>query len=288
MAQSRSGARHAAWAGAGCSRRHRRRRRPRPTTPCASPPSRSSSTAPTSSPPPATTELHPGPVLRMREGKPVTVEVINDTDTPELVHWHGMLIPSEVDGTEEEGSPAGAAARPPSVSAHARPGRQPLVPLPRHGHGRPAQGRLYRPVRLCLRGWRQRPRPLRPGALPGAARLGAVLHRHHGRHGRRHPRRSAARKAADDEHRPRRPRGGLGDLLHQRQGAGVGRADPGARGPAAADSLPECQRDREPPRRAGRPQDEGDRHGRQPGAHAADARLGVCRARANASTWWWR
>jgi FtsP/CotA-like multicopper oxidase with cupredoxin domain len=47
----------------------------------------------------------PGPVLRMREGKPVTVDVINDTDTPELVHWHGMLIPPEVDGTEEEGSP---------------------------------------------------------------------------------------------------------------------------------------------------------------------------------------
>jgi FtsP/CotA-like multicopper oxidase with cupredoxin domain len=47
----------------------------------------------------------PGPVLRMREGKPVIVEVINDTDTPELVHWHGMLIPPEVDGTEEEGSP---------------------------------------------------------------------------------------------------------------------------------------------------------------------------------------
>lgn len=47
----------------------------------------------------------PGPVLRMREGKPVAVEVINDTDTPELVHWHGMLIPPEVDGTAEEGSP---------------------------------------------------------------------------------------------------------------------------------------------------------------------------------------
>jgi FtsP/CotA-like multicopper oxidase with cupredoxin domain len=47
----------------------------------------------------------PGPVLRMREGKPVTVDVINDTDTPELVHWHGMLIPSQQDGTEEEGSP---------------------------------------------------------------------------------------------------------------------------------------------------------------------------------------
>jgi FtsP/CotA-like multicopper oxidase with cupredoxin domain len=47
----------------------------------------------------------PGPVLRMREGKPVTVEIINDTDTPELVHWHGMLIPPAVDGTAEEGSP---------------------------------------------------------------------------------------------------------------------------------------------------------------------------------------
>src|SRR5665213_3008308 len=43
----------------------------------------------------------PGPVLRMKEGKPVTVEVVNATDTPELVHWHGMLIPPEVDGTED-------------------------------------------------------------------------------------------------------------------------------------------------------------------------------------------
>jgi FtsP/CotA-like multicopper oxidase with cupredoxin domain len=48
----------------------------------------------------------PGPVLRMREGKTVAVDVINDTDTPEFVHWHGMSIPPELDGTEEEGSPA--------------------------------------------------------------------------------------------------------------------------------------------------------------------------------------
>jgi len=47
----------------------------------------------------------PGPVLRMREGKPVSVDVVNDTDTPEFVHWHGMLIPPDSDGTEEEGSP---------------------------------------------------------------------------------------------------------------------------------------------------------------------------------------
>ena len=47
----------------------------------------------------------PGPVLRMREGKPVTVDVINETDVPELVHWHGLFIPPEVDGVEEENTP---------------------------------------------------------------------------------------------------------------------------------------------------------------------------------------
>jgi FtsP/CotA-like multicopper oxidase with cupredoxin domain len=48
----------------------------------------------------------PGPVLRLREGQPVTVEVFNDTKIPELVHWHGLFVPSEVDGSEEEGTPA--------------------------------------------------------------------------------------------------------------------------------------------------------------------------------------
>src|SRR5437899_4060187 len=47
----------------------------------------------------------PGPLIRVREGKPITIDVVNDTDVPELVHWHGQLIPSEVDGAEEEGTP---------------------------------------------------------------------------------------------------------------------------------------------------------------------------------------
>src|ERR1700733_4642555 len=47
----------------------------------------------------------PGPVLRMREGRPVTVDVINDSDAPELVHWHGLFLPSQLDGAEEEGTP---------------------------------------------------------------------------------------------------------------------------------------------------------------------------------------
>ena len=47
----------------------------------------------------------PGPVLRMREGKPVTVDVINDSDAAELVHWHGLFLPAQIDGAEEEGTP---------------------------------------------------------------------------------------------------------------------------------------------------------------------------------------
>jgi FtsP/CotA-like multicopper oxidase with cupredoxin domain len=47
----------------------------------------------------------PGPILRVAEGKPITVEVHNETSTPELVHWHGLFIPSEVDGSAEEGTP---------------------------------------------------------------------------------------------------------------------------------------------------------------------------------------
>src|SRR5579883_3053538 len=47
----------------------------------------------------------PGPLLRFREGQRVTVDIHNDTDTPELVHWHGQMIGSDVDGAAEEGTP---------------------------------------------------------------------------------------------------------------------------------------------------------------------------------------
>jgi len=47
----------------------------------------------------------PGPLLRMKEGRPVTIEVFNDTGDAELVHWHGLQIPSVVDGSREEGTP---------------------------------------------------------------------------------------------------------------------------------------------------------------------------------------
>jgi FtsP/CotA-like multicopper oxidase with cupredoxin domain len=47
----------------------------------------------------------PGPLLRLTEGKPVTVDIHNDTDTPEQLHWHGQFVPDSVDGAAEEGTP---------------------------------------------------------------------------------------------------------------------------------------------------------------------------------------
>jgi FtsP/CotA-like multicopper oxidase with cupredoxin domain len=47
----------------------------------------------------------PGPLLRLTEGRPVVVDVHNDTDTPEQLHWHGMFLPADVDGAAEEGTP---------------------------------------------------------------------------------------------------------------------------------------------------------------------------------------
>jgi FtsP/CotA-like multicopper oxidase with cupredoxin domain len=56
----------------------------------------------------------PGPLLRAPAGRPLTVDVWNDTSDEEFVHWHGLHIPSDVDGAREEGTP----------------------PVPRRGHRR--------------------------------------------------------------------------------------------------------------------------------------------------------
>jgi len=56
----------------------------------------------------------PGPLLRMREGQAQSVEIRNLTSDDEIVHWHGLFLPSEIDGAMEEGTPmiaAGASTR---------------------------------------------------------------------------------------------------------------------------------------------------------------------------------
>jgi len=47
----------------------------------------------------------PGPLLRFKEGQPTKIEIHNDTDTPEQLHWHGQKVSTEVDGAAEEGTP---------------------------------------------------------------------------------------------------------------------------------------------------------------------------------------
>jgi FtsP/CotA-like multicopper oxidase with cupredoxin domain len=47
----------------------------------------------------------PGPLLRMRQGRQITVEVHNKSADPEIVHFHGLFLPSEIDGAMEEGTP---------------------------------------------------------------------------------------------------------------------------------------------------------------------------------------
>jgi FtsP/CotA-like multicopper oxidase with cupredoxin domain len=81
----------------------------------------------------------PGPLLRMKEGQPVTIEVFNDTGDAELVHWHGLQIPSAVDGSMEEGTPM--------LPAHSS-ARYSFTPKP---SGTESQARnLYRTIRIHL------------------------------------------------------------------------------------------------------------------------------------------
>ena len=48
----------------------------------------------------------PGPLLRMKQGREVTVDIHNRSADTEIVHWHGLFLPVATDGAMEEGSPA--------------------------------------------------------------------------------------------------------------------------------------------------------------------------------------
>jgi len=48
----------------------------------------------------------PGPLLRLREGRRVVVDIQNHTDIPEQLHLHGQFVPDAVDGAAEERTPS--------------------------------------------------------------------------------------------------------------------------------------------------------------------------------------
>lgn len=47
----------------------------------------------------------PGPLLRLREGVPVSIDVVNNSGQSDIVHWHGLFTDPLNDGACEEGSP---------------------------------------------------------------------------------------------------------------------------------------------------------------------------------------
>jgi FtsP/CotA-like multicopper oxidase with cupredoxin domain len=47
----------------------------------------------------------PGPVLRVREGSEITVNVENQSDMEATVHWHGLRLENRYDGTHETQAP---------------------------------------------------------------------------------------------------------------------------------------------------------------------------------------
>ena len=47
----------------------------------------------------------PGPILKVKEGSEVTVDVENQGDMEATVHWHGLRLENRYDGTHETQPP---------------------------------------------------------------------------------------------------------------------------------------------------------------------------------------
>ncbi len=89
----------------------------------------------------------PGPLLRLREGRPVVIDVFNDTDVPEQIHWHGLSVPVDVDGSTEEGTPAIPPHGHRQLNFVPGPSGSALLPYPCVRRIRPSRGPVRRPGR---------------------------------------------------------------------------------------------------------------------------------------------
>ena len=47
----------------------------------------------------------PGPLLRLKQNQPISIDVTNATANPDIAHWHGLRTDPVNDGAVEEGSP---------------------------------------------------------------------------------------------------------------------------------------------------------------------------------------
>lgn len=76
-----------------------------------------------------------GPIVRVERGQTVRVHVRNDLDEPTNVHWHGLIVPAEVDGQPSNLIAPGAEVEY-TFTVRNRPGTYWFHP---HPHGRTAE-----------------------------------------------------------------------------------------------------------------------------------------------------
>ncbi|HUN52144.1 MAG TPA: multicopper oxidase family protein [Candidatus Sulfotelmatobacter sp.] len=53
----------------------------------------------------------PGPLIRLRQGQTLRARLVNRTGNPSTIHWHGMILPNDMDGVEgvtQQAVPSGA------------------------------------------------------------------------------------------------------------------------------------------------------------------------------------
>ena len=102
----------------------------------------------------------PGPLLRFKEGTPVTIDIHNQTDTPEQLHWHGQFLPTDVDGAAEEGTPFIPAHGSRRITVRPEAVRVSLLPYPRPRGGQFERGTVHRPGRSGVYRAEEQPRQL--------------------------------------------------------------------------------------------------------------------------------
>ena len=107
----------------------------------------------------------PGPLLRFQEGHQVIVDLFNDTDTPEQLHWHGQMVPVDVDGAAEEGTPYIPAHGKRRISFTPKPAGLSLLSHAQSCWSRSLGRPIQRPGWTCLHRAQRRARPLRSRSL---------------------------------------------------------------------------------------------------------------------------
>ena len=110
----------------------------------------------------------PGPLLRFKEGQPVTIDIHNQTDTPEQLHWHGQFLSTDVDGAAEEGTPFIARPWKPPHLVRPQAFGVSLLPHARPRRSKPERGTVHRPGRSGVYRTEEQSGQLRSRSFPDA------------------------------------------------------------------------------------------------------------------------